>query len=515
MVGLTMQGSKATSLLEGLQEIYKKKILPVESNFKFDSFHSPLLSENDINAKPMVLLLGQYSTGKTTFIQTLLGREYPGGRIGPEPTTDRFVAVMHGSQEKVIPGNAAAIQADKPFTGLARFGSSFLSKFQVSELPSQLLESITIVDTPGVLSGDKQRLGRAYDYPQVSRWFAEHADLILIFFDAHKLDISDELKDVLEILEPHEDKIRIVLNKADQVGRQELMRVYGALMWSLGKVIQTPEVPRVYISSFRTESQVAVENILMEEEKRDLIHELKQLPSNSATRRVNDLVKRARVAKVHAIIINYLRNQMPAMFGKSSKQTKLVDNLAQEFTKIQQEYRIPKGDFPDLEDYTAKLREIDLCNFPKLGSSKLVAIDEAIALDIPRLLQRYPPMFDQISIIETANPFVDSRNAVRMADKELLNRDRIDMVKSTKIFETLHPVNGKLSGRVCRQFFLQSGLSSETMAKLWALSDQDLDGYLDLNEFALMTYLVQLKLAGIEIPDTLPDRVTVESEHFN
>jgi EH domain-containing protein 1 len=39
----------------------------------------------------MVMLVGQYSTGKTTFIRYLLEQDFPGIRIGPEPTTDRQV----------------------------------------------------------------------------------------------------------------------------------------------------------------------------------------------------------------------------------------------------------------------------------------------------------------------------------------------------------------------------------------------------------------------------------------
>ena len=47
---------------------------------------------------------------------------------------------------------------------------------------------------------------------------------------------------VIGTLKGHDDKVRVVLNKADQVDMQQLMRVYGALMWSLGKVFRSPEV---------------------------------------------------------------------------------------------------------------------------------------------------------------------------------------------------------------------------------------------------------------------------------
>jgi EH domain-containing protein 1 len=142
------------------------------------------------------------------------------------------------------------MQPSKPFRGLASFGNNFLSKFDGAEVAAEVLKNITVIDTPGVLAGEKQRIGRDYDFPEVISWFADRADMILIMFDAHKLDISDELKSVLDILKPHHDKIRIVLNKADSLDGQSLLRVYGALMWSLGKVIQTPEVSRVYLGSF-------------------------------------------------------------------------------------------------------------------------------------------------------------------------------------------------------------------------------------------------------------------------
>lgn len=206
-----------TSITDGIKRIYFSKIRALEETYKFGSFFSPLLQEGDFEAKPSVLLLGQYSTGKSTFIKYLLGRDYPGIHIGPEPTTDRFVVVHHGPADRTTPGNTLVVQTSKPFTGLSQFGNGFLSKFQGSECDNRLLEEITLVDTPGVLSGEKQRIQRGYDFKHVCGWFASRCDLILLLFDPNKLDISDEFRSVMSTLKSHEDKVRIVLNKADQV----------------------------------------------------------------------------------------------------------------------------------------------------------------------------------------------------------------------------------------------------------------------------------------------------------
>ena len=88
--------------------------------------------------------------------------------------------------------------------------------------PAPILKGLTFIDTPGILSGEKQRTDRAYDFSGVIEWFSERVDIILLLFDAHKLDISEEFRSSIEVMKGNEDKIRIVLllNKADKVDQQ-------------------------------------------------------------------------------------------------------------------------------------------------------------------------------------------------------------------------------------------------------------------------------------------------------
>ena len=44
--------------------VHTSQVRPIEEAFKFAHFFSPFMTESDFDAKPSILLLGQYSTGK-------------------------------------------------------------------------------------------------------------------------------------------------------------------------------------------------------------------------------------------------------------------------------------------------------------------------------------------------------------------------------------------------------------------------------------------------------------------
>lgn len=522
---------------DGLKNMYKQKLLPLEEYYRFHDFHSPALDDPDFVAKPMILLVGQYSTGKTTFIRYLLEQDFPGMRIGPEPTTDRFIAVMYDKDEGSIPGNALVVDSNKQFRALTKFGNAFLNRFQCSTMKNEVLNSVSIIDTPGILSGEKQRIDRGYDFTGVLEWFAERVDRIILLFDAHKLDISDEFKRCIEALSGNEDKIRIVLNKSDMVDHQQLMRVYGALMWSLGKVFKTPEVARVYIGTFWDHQlHYDINRRLFQDEQHDLFADLQSLPRNAALRKLNDLIKRARLAKVHAYIIAELRKQMPSMIGKEKKKKELIQNLDKIFETLQKEHGISPGDFPDVEKMRENLKNVDFTRFNAIKPRLLEVVDDMLAKDIARLMGQIPK--EEAAAVERAGG--DSTKPIKQPEvhggafeneKEsatpfgfgkgegfdkgadetewIVNRDRY---KADEEFADLNPIDGKISGRIAKEYMLKSKLPNAVLGKIWKLADVDKDGMLDMDEFALAGYLINLKLDGHEMPTDLPKHLVPPSK---
>lgn len=514
------------SVAEGLERLYNEKLLPLEEAYKFHEFHSPKLEKSDFYGKPMVLLVGQYSTGKTTFIKYLLEQEFPGMRVGPEPTTDCFTAVMHNTHDRVVPGNALVVDSSKSFRSLSAFGNAFLNRFSCAETNNPVLETITLVDTPGILSGEKQSINRGYDFTGVLEWFAERVDRIILLFDAHKLDISDEFRRGIEALHGYDDKIRIVLNKADMISTQQLMRVYGAMMWSLGKVIQTPEVTRVYVGSFWDQPlQMDDNRKLFELEENDLFSDLQSLPKNAALRKLNDLIKRARLAKVHAYIVAALKEEMPAVFGKDKKKSELIKNLKDTFRRIQMQHEISPGDFPNLERMQDNLQYHDFSKFNALKPKLIEKVDQMLATDIARLMTMLPQELEAqhnvsggvfASTAGEYNPFATGAAQgynLGAGTSQWVVETTGTKEKYVKAFNDLNPVDGKVSGAAAKAEMVKSKLPKNSLARIWTLADIDKDGHLDEEEYCLAMYLIDVKLKdNDEIPTTLPAHLVPPSK---
>jgi len=241
-----------------------------------------------------------------------------------------------------------------------------------------------------VLSGDKQRISRGYDFTKVCQWLASRCDLILLLFDAHKLDISDEFKEVIEAMKGDSDKCRCVLNKADEIDGENLVKVYGALMWNLGKILWTPEVSRMYIGSFWDQEYKCTDlERLLNQDRKDLVQELRDLPRNVCVRRVNEVVARARALKVHFALGAAIKARLPTIGGCGRRQRRtrwIVDHLPEIYAEVMKEYSFAPGDMPPVDHFRERLRSFKEWKFQKSVRKQVQELDKVIQVEVPRLM---------------------------------------------------------------------------------------------------------------------------------
>ncbi len=62
---------------------------------------------------------------------------------------------------------------------------------------------------------------------------------------------------------------------------------------------------------------------------------------------------------------------------------------------------------------------------------------------------------------------------------------------------------------------MKSKLPNSVLRRIWALSDIDKDGNLDRDEFSVAMFLIDHKLAGNDIPETLPERLIPPSKRMD
>lgn len=207
---------------------------------------------------PMAILLGNHSSGKSTFINKLLGQ--PEQHTGVAPTDDGFTVVMRGEVNMDEDGPSAVSNPQLGFGELKPFGPGFVNHFKVKtrSLPasSRLPHGMMIIDTPGMIDTPVhvtsrttvEGQNRGYDFIGVTKWFAQRADVILLLFDPANPGTTGETLDVLtHALQGHEHKFLILFNKVDTFDTVvDFARTYGTLTWNLSKVIPMKDIPKVY-----------------------------------------------------------------------------------------------------------------------------------------------------------------------------------------------------------------------------------------------------------------------------
>ncbi|XP_075422465.1 sarcalumenin isoform X2 [Ascaphus truei] len=390
-----------SAVLQRLRKIYHSAIKPMELSYKYHELRQHEITDGEITSKPMVLFLGPWSVGKSSMVNYLLGLDETPYQLytGAEPTTSEFTVLMHGPKMKTIEGIVMAADSGRSFSPLEKFGQNFLEKLIGIEIPHKLLERVSFVDTPGIIENRKQQ-ERGYPFNDVCQWFIDRADLIFVVFDPTKLDVGLELEMLFRQLKGRESQIRIILNKADSLATQELMRVYGALFWSLAPLINVTEPPRVYVSSFwPQEYHPETHRDLFLKEEISLLEDLNQVIENRLENKIAFIRQHAIRVRIHGLLVDrYLQTYKEKMTFFSDGELVFKDIVDDPdkffiFKSILAKTNVSKFDLPNREAYRDFFGVNPISGFKLLsqqcsymGGCLLEKIERAITHELPDLL---------------------------------------------------------------------------------------------------------------------------------
>ncbi|XP_047434574.1 sarcalumenin-like [Mugil cephalus] len=398
-----------SSAMKTLLNIYHKSIKPMEQAFKYNELRQHEVTDGEVTSKPMVLFLGPWSVGKSSMINYLLGLHGTSQELytGAEPTTSEYTVIMHGEKFRSIEGIVMAADSSRSFSPLEKFGQGFLERLVGIEMPHKLLERVTFVDTPGIIENRKQQ-ERGYPYNEVCQWFIDRADLIFLVFDPTKLDVGGELEMLFKQMKGRESQIRLILNKADSLSTQNLMRVYGALFWSMAPLINVTEPPRVYVSSFWPQDYAAdTSRELFMKEEISLLEDLNQVIENQIENKIAFIRQHGIRVRIHALLVDRYLQTYYDKLGWFSDPHEVFQDIVNDpdkyyiFKSILAKTNVSKFDLPDKVAYQDFFGVNPVSSFKQLsshcswsGGCLLEKIEKAISHELPALLSKVSKIGD-------------------------------------------------------------------------------------------------------------------------
>ncbi len=208
--------------------------------------------ESSLKWKSLVLILGNFSSGKSTLINEMLGCDIQ--RTGQSPTDDSFTVITapeNGRGPEEIPGAALLADETLPFSGFKKYGENLISHFRMLTVENPDLKDLAIIDTPGMLDAITEK-DRGYDYDRVIGDLARLADLVLLMFDPHKAGTIREVYKTIRNTLPEsagEDRVVFAMSRIDECDNLgDLVRSYGTLCWNLSQMTGRKDIPRIFMT---------------------------------------------------------------------------------------------------------------------------------------------------------------------------------------------------------------------------------------------------------------------------
>ncbi|RWS25603.1 sarcalumenin-like protein [Leptotrombidium deliense] len=401
------------SLFRELKKIHETSIKPLEQIYKYRHITTRLITDAEIFSKPLVLFLGAKGSGKTSLVNYILGLQSTPWQLKTGLTTGspHFTVLSYGDTfTKLSPTELAA---DFAFSSLQQFGQHFIEHhMHAYRMPMNILQKITIVDSPGliegVMLGKQSEVGKGID-SEVYQWFIDRSDVLYIVIDVSQLHMTTQLHTLIDQLkgEPQTSReIRFIINKADTVTHSQLILLIGQLLWMLSPVMTSEEPPQVY--ALTTSPSVQYDPFLDDQEQNwltDLSEQLsglERVESRVAAVRRHAVRVRNHAKLIDCYLATFYKHKGLFTFGSGSRL------LAAEITENPSQYRVFSGavagqsqnisryDLPDPETYKEFFRSNPLIDFKPLSATcsffkgcPLDKLDMAIAYQLPDLVGKY------------------------------------------------------------------------------------------------------------------------------
>lgn len=292
--------------------LYREHLDPIAERFEFEK--SPPSSET--TGLPMVLFIGNHSSGKSSFVNYLIGEDVQ--RTGIAPTDDGFTIITYGKEAGDKDGRSLVTNPELSWGELKNFGDQLVSHLKLREIPAPNLEGIAFVDSPGMIDAADTSTDRGYDFAGVVRWFAERADVILFLFDPDKPGTTGETVRVLtDSLGGLDHKLLLIFNKVDRfTAMRDFARAYGALCWNLSRAIPRKDLPHVYNTYLPVpdarkhgEGEDAIPLQDFDQQREEVKEEVRRAPYRRLDNVISRLYQYTRRLRVHATVLSQLSSE--------------------------------------------------------------------------------------------------------------------------------------------------------------------------------------------------------------